>query len=94
MINVATIKNNIVTNIFVYEDMKEASYFNDLSAFVDADDFKELPDGFGVDDTYDPITGEFHKKIIPPVPVPEDPISRIDTLEQALIKALGGVIND
>ena len=61
MIKIATVKDNVVTGIYFYADMKEAKKFEKMGAFPDSDGFVIATEEADVGDTYDAETGGFSK---------------------------------
>ena len=49
--NIAIIKDNVVINAVVFDDIETARQFFDDGVFPEADDISELPDGYGIGDS-------------------------------------------
>ena len=79
---IAILKNGLVINV-IDADLEIAQEFlsNGVFSDVEADNIIELPDGFGIDDSY--IGGEWVKKLQPePEFEPEQEVKPVLTLEE------------
>lgn len=85
--NIAIIKDNLCINIALFDSLETAQSF--LTAGVyDADAVVELPDGYGIGDSYD---GSAWTKAPEPEPEPEPTATleaRVTAIEDAIEKGL------
>ena len=77
--NVAIIKGGTVVNAAVFDSFDDAQAFFYAGVWPDAEAIVELPDGYGIGDSYDAQTGEWTQ-----APVPEEPEEPEPTLEERL----------
>lgn len=68
--NIAVLQRGLCIDAAVFDDLETAQEFLDMGVWPDADEVEELPDGYGIGDTYD---GEWHKQKLPEPPEPETP---------------------
>lgn len=68
--DIAAIKNNVVADVYVFDEMQTAEQFFRDGAFGDVDMVFALPEGYGIGDQYK--DGEWIKNE-PPAPDPVDP---------------------
>lgn len=66
--NVGIIKSGTVVNAAVFDSFDDAQAFFEAGVWPDADMVLELPEDYGIGDTYD---GEWHHQIVTPEPEPE-----------------------
>lgn len=84
--NIAIIKDNLCVNIALFDSLSTAQSFQTAGIF-DADSVAELPDGYGIGDTYDGETWikapepELESDLEPTPPPEPTPEERLDTLE-------------
>lgn len=74
---IAIISNHAVIDAAVFNDIETAQSFLASGVWPEADTVIELPEGYGIGDTYD---GEWHNQTFKPEPEPEvepTPIERI-----------------
>jgi len=71
--NIAIIKENEVINAAVFDDIETARQFHEMGVWAEsaADGVAELPDGFGIGDSY--LGGEWVKKPQPEIDEPQEP---------------------
>lgn len=77
--NIAIINSSVCVDINVFDDMNTAQAFFEAGVWPDAEAIVELPDGYGIGDSYDAQTGEWTK-----APAPEEPEEPEPTLEERL----------
>ena len=75
--NIAILKNNEVVNVTLFSNIETAQYFLAGGVWTDigADSVEELPDGFGIGDSYK--NGVWEKA---PAPEPPEPPTEPETL--------------
>ena len=76
---IAVIKNGAVIDASIFDTLQLAQSFLASGVWPEADAVLELPEGYGIGDTYD---GEWHHQTVTPEPEPEPeveptPIERI-----------------
>ena len=81
---IAIVANKNVNNICVFDSLQEAQGFFALNVWPDAECVVELPDGYGIGDSYDAQTGEWTKAPAPEPPEPEPEPEPGLTLEERL----------
>ena len=64
---IAILSNHTVINIAVFHDIETAQSFLASGVWPEADAVIELPEGYGIGDTYD---GEWHHQTVTPEPEP------------------------
>lgn len=77
--NVAIITDGVVENSCVFDDILTAQEFLTANVWPGAEVVIELPEGYGIGDSYDEQTGEWTK-----APAPEEPEEPEPTLEERL----------
>ena len=85
---IAIIKDNIVIDAAVFNDLELAKEFLENDVWPGADSVVELEDGFGIGDSY--VDGEW-ERAPEPEPPPEPMPDRLDIVEQTL-KALAEAV--
>ena len=78
---IATISNHAVIDAAVFNDIETAQSFLASGVWPEADAVLELPEGYGIGDTYD---GEWHHQTVTPEPEPEPETPAIDRIAAAV----------
>lgn len=78
---IAIISNQVVVNVAVFNDLETAQSFLESGVWPEADAVLELPEGYGIGDTYD---GEWHNQTFKPEPEPEPETPAIDRIAAAV----------
>jgi len=60
--NIATLIDGVVVNVYIYDSLEEAETLMSLGAFGDINELIKLPDGFWIGDRY--TDGQW-KKVLP-----------------------------
>lgn len=82
--NVGIIKSGTVVNAAVFDSFDDAQAFFEAGVWPDAECVLELPEGYGIGDSYDAQTGEWTKAPAPEPPEPEPEPEPGLTLEERL----------
>lgn len=90
--NIAILKDKNVTNTVVFDNFETAQEFFNNGVWPDTDDIMELPEGYGIGDSY--IDGEWIKAPQPELPEPEPEPELEPTEERLAIEILLGVHDD
>lgn len=77
--DVGIIKGGTVVNAVLFDGFDDAEAFFEAGVWPDAECVVELPEGYGIGDSYDAQTGEWTK-----APAPEEPEDPEPTLEERL----------
>ena len=77
---IAIIKNQKCINTTVFEDLETAQSFLTAGVF-NADNVVELPDGFGIGDTYDGKWTKAEQPVEPPIEIDPDLVTESEALE-------------
>lgn len=81
--NVGIIKGGTVVNAAVFDSFDDAQAFFEAGVWPDAEAIVELPDGYGIGDSYDAQTGEWTKAPAPEPPEPEPTLEeRLEATEE------------
>ena len=98
--NIAIISGGKVTDACVFDDFSTAQDFLSMGVWPGAEMVLELPDGYGIGDSYDAATGEWTKA---PEPEPEPPIDppepepaleeRVAALENSMDEIRGAMVD-
>lgn len=82
--NIAIITGGACVDACVFDSMDTAREFLEAGVWPGADDVTELPEGYGIGDSYDAATREWSKAPAPaePEPAPSEP-----TIEERLASA-------
>ena len=98
--NVAIISGGKVTDACVFDDLATAQDFLGMGVWPGAEIVLELPDGYGIGDSYDAATGEWTKA---PAPEPESPVDppepepaleeRVAALENGMDEIRGAMVD-
>lgn len=78
---IAILVNQTVIDAAVFNDIETAQSFLESGVWPDANTVLELPDGYGIGDTYD---GEWHHQTVTPEPEPEFEPTSIDRIAAAV----------
>lgn len=78
---IAIISNQVVVNVAVFNDLETAQSFLASGVWPEADAVLELPEGYGIGDTYD---GEWHNQTFKPEPEPEPETPTIERIAAAV----------
>ena len=68
---IAVIKNGTVIDVSIFDTLQLAQSFSASGVWPGAETVLELPDGYGIGDSYDAQTGEWTKAPAPEPPEPE-----------------------
>ena len=85
--NIAIISSGKVTDACVFDDFSTAQDFLSMGVWPGAEMVLELPDGYGIGDSYDAATGEWTKAPEPEPEPPIDPPEPEPTVEERLAAA-------
>lgn len=98
--NVAIISGGKVTDACVFDDLATAQDFLDIGVWLGAEMVLELPDGYGIGDSYDATSGTWTKA---PAPEPEPPVDppepepaleeRVAALENSMDEIRGAMVD-
>lgn len=81
--NIGIIKTGTVVNAALFKGFDGARAFFEAGVWPDADAIVELPDGYGIGDSYDAQTGEWTKAPAPEPPEPEPTLEeRLEATEE------------
>ena len=75
---IGILKNGTVTNSALFADLQTAQAFLSAGVWVDADNVLELPDGYGIGDSYDGENWIKAPTVPPEEPEPSEPSQTID----------------
>ena len=78
---IAVIKNGAVIDASIFDTLQLAQSFLDSGVWPEADTVLELPEGYGIGDTYD---GEWHHQTVMPEPVPDPEPSALERIAAAV----------
>lgn len=78
---IAIISNHAVIDAAVFNDIETAQSFLASGVWPEADAVLELPEGYGIGDTYD---GEWHNQTFKPEPEPEPETPAIERIAAAV----------
>lgn len=98
--NIAIISGGKVMDACVFGDLATAQEFLSMGVWPGADMVLELPDGYGIGDSYDAATGTWTKA---PAPEPEPPVDppvpqptieeRVTALETSVDEMRGAMVD-
>ena len=98
--NIAIISGGKVTDACLFDDLATAQDFLGMGVWPGAEIVLELPDGYGIGDSYDAAKGEWTKA---PEPEPEPPIDppeptpaleeRVAALENGMDEIRGAMVD-
>ena len=78
---VAILSNHTVINAAIFDNIETAQSFLASGVWPEADAVLELPEGYGIGDTYD---GEWHNQTFKPEPEPEPETPAIERIAAAV----------
>ena len=78
---IAIISNHAVINAAIFDNIETAQSFLASGVWPEADAVLELPEGYGIGDTYD---GEWHNQTFKPEPEPEPETPAIERIAAAV----------
>ena len=78
---IAIISNHTVINAAIFDNIETAQSFLASGVWPEADAVLELPEGYGIGDTYD---GEWHNQTFKPEPEPEPETPAIERIAAAV----------
>ena len=78
---IAIISNHAVINAAIFDNIETAQSFLASGVWPEADAVLELPEGYGIGDTYD---GEWHHQIVATEPVPDPEPSALERIAAAV----------
>lgn len=85
--NVAIISGGKVTDACVFDELATAQDFLGMGVWPGAEMVLELPEGYGIGDSYDAASGAWAKAPAPEPEPPVDPPEPEPTLEERLVAA-------
>lgn len=78
---IAILSNQTVINAAIFNDIETAESFLASGVWPEADTVLELPEGYGIGDTYD---GEWHNQTFKPEPEPDPEPSALERIAAAV----------